>query len=73
MPASTLAAIGLGFTSENTPTSSPASRSSFTISCVTGRFTSPASVTSSGRAIPAAFSASGSSLIRPAPNRTAVG
>jgi hypothetical protein len=73
IPALTLAEIGLGFTSANTPTSKPASRSSFRVFCVTGKFTSPASVTSSGRAIPAVFSASGSSAMRPAPNFTAVG
>ncbi|OYX01240.1 MAG: hypothetical protein B7Z15_19740 [Rhizobiales bacterium 32-66-8] len=41
--------------------------------CVTGRLTSPASVTSSGLAMPAVFRASGSSAMRPGPNLTAVG
>ena len=72
-PAVTFAEIGLGFTSEKTPTSNPASRNSFNVFCVTGRLTRPASVTSSGFDIPAVRSASGSSTIRPAPNLMAVG
>ena len=73
IPASTLAATGLGFTSENTAASMPASLRMPSTRCVTGRFASPASVTNSGFLMPAALSASGSSAIRPAPKRTAVG
>ena len=53
--------------------STPASLRMPSAFCVTGRFASPASVTSSGFVMPAALSASGSSAMRPAPKRTAVG
>jgi len=45
----------------------------FNVLATTGSFASPGSVTNSGRLMPLAASASGSSEMRPAPKRTVVG
>ena len=72
-PASTFAATGLGFTSENTAAAMPASRSTSSARFTGGRVASRGSVTSSGRDMPAAATAAPSSAMRPAPKRTEVG
>ncbi len=72
-PAARLWSFGLDLTSENIARPSPASSSRSSAPCVIGASARPASVTSSGRPIPAAPQASGSSEMRPAPNRMAVG
>ena len=73
MPAVRLDSTGLGFTSENTPCGTLASARIFSVAATTGSLARPGSVTNSGRLMPAAASASGSSAMRPAPKRTVVG
>ena len=71
-PAATSAPVGLGRTSANSATGRPARAIASTrspIACPAR----PGSVIRSGRAMPSAAQASGSSAIRPAPNRTVVG
>ena len=72
-PESTLRATGLGLTSLNSATSSPALRNATMASAIIGSLARPGSVTSSGRLRPTALQASGSSRMRPAPKRIAVG
>ena len=72
-PASTLAATGLGLTSLKSAASRPALRSATMASAIIGNLASPGSVTNNGRLRPTALHASGSSRMRPAPNRIAVG
>lgn len=73
MPASTLASVGLGWTSAKTPGSSLAARRLSIAAAVMGSASRPWLVTKSGREIPAAAQASASSTMRPAPKRIAVG
>ncbi len=73
MPAVRLASTGLGRTSANKPGLSPASARMPRVRAVMSSVASPVSVTRSGRAIPAARHALGSSTMRPAPKRMAVG
>ena len=73
MPAVRLESTGLGFTSENTACGIFASARIFSVEATTGSLARPGSVTKSGRLMPAKASASGSSLMRPAPKRTVVG
>ncbi len=73
MPASTLASTGLGCTSANIATGTPASFRMPMVRSVMGILARPTSVTKSGCSMPAARQASASSLMRPAPKRTAVG
>ena len=72
-PAATLASVGFGCTSEKTAGPDPAARSTSSARAVIGSGARPGSVTSSGRAMPAAVQASASSAMRPAPKRIAVG
>ena len=68
-----IGSTGFGCTSEKSATGSPASFSRPSACVVIGSLARPASVTSSGRAMPAARQASASSVMRPAPKRMAVG
>ena len=72
-PASTFAATGLGFTSQNTAAAMLSPRSTSSARLTGGSSASRGSVTSSGRDMPAAFTAAPSSAMRPAPKRTEVG
>ena len=72
-PASTLAATGFGRTSEKTAQGMPPASRAASASVTIGMAARRGSVTRSGRRMPAAFTASGSSAMRPAPKRTEVG
>ena len=67
------AAFGFSLMSANSPVSRPVSVLTESASATRGSFASPGSVTKSGRSMPRLRQHSGSSRMRPAPNRTVVG
>ena len=73
MPAARFDSTGLGCTSENSLAGVPAAASACIAAAVIGILATTGSVTNSGFVIFAAFTASPSSLARPAPKRTVVG
>ncbi len=73
MPAARFDSTGLGCTSANSLAGVPAAASVSIAFAVIGILATTGSVTNSGLAILAAFTASPSSLMRPAPKRTVVG